>query len=115
MIAMKSFAGLTGYLATVSLDWPLVGAVTLAAIIGSLLGARLVNRIPADSLRKAFGWFVLVMGAFVLVQQAPQDVQLPALIALTVVAAGVVTCWAVVPRCPLRHIGARRLHNPARP
>jgi uncharacterized membrane protein YfcA len=115
VIAMKSFAGITGYLTTVSLDWPLVGAITLAAIIGSLVGARLVNRIPADALRKTFGWFVLAMGAFVLIQQAPEDVQLPALIALTVVAAGVAGCWAFVPRCPLRHIGARPLHNPAQP
>jgi uncharacterized membrane protein YfcA len=115
VIAMKSFAGLTGYLTTVSLDWPLVGAVTLAAIVGSLVGARLVNRIPAHALRKTFGWFVLAMGAFVLVQQAPEDLQLPALIALAVVAAGGAACWAFVPRCPLRHLGARRLHNPARP
>jgi uncharacterized membrane protein YfcA len=115
VIAMKSFAGLTGYLTSVSLDWPLVGAVTLAAIVGSLLGARLVNRIPADALRTAFGWFVLAMGAFVLVQQAPQDYRLPALVALAVVAAALAGCWAFVPRCPLRHIGARQLHGPARP
>jgi uncharacterized membrane protein YfcA len=106
VIAMKSFAGLSGYLTTVSLDWPLVGAVTLAAIIGSLAGARLVNRIPADALRKAFGWFVLAMGAFVLIQQAPEDFQLPALIALAVVATSLAGCWAFVPRCPLRHTSA---------
>jgi uncharacterized membrane protein YfcA len=115
VIAMKSFAGLTGYLTTVSLDWPLVGAITLAAIIGSLAGARLVNRIPADALRKAFGWFVLAMGAFVLIQQAPEDFRPPALIALAVVAASLTGCWAFVPRCPLRHIGARQLHDPAQP
>jgi uncharacterized membrane protein YfcA len=105
VIAMKSFAGLTGYLATVSLDWTVVGAVTLAAVVGSLLGARLVDRIPADALRRAFGWFVLAMGAFVLVQEAPEGARLPAAIALLGVAGAMGTCSAFVPRCPLRHAG----------
>ncbi|MFP5369635.1 MAG: sulfite exporter TauE/SafE family protein [Actinomycetes bacterium] len=102
VIAMKSFAGLAGYLATVPIDWSLVGAITAAAVVGSLLGARLVDRIPAEALRKGFGWFVLAMGAFVLVQQAPADLRLPALIALAGVAAAMGGCWAFVARCPLR-------------
>ncbi|CCG02569.1 sulfite exporter TauE/SafE family protein [Blastococcus saxobsidens] len=105
VIAMKSFAGLTGYLATVSLDWPLVGAVTVAAVIGSLLGARLIDRIPADALRRSFGWFVLAMGVFVLVQEAPDGARLPALVAVLGVAGAIGTCTAFVPRCPLRHAG----------
>jgi uncharacterized protein len=105
VIAMKSFAGLSGYLATVSIDWALVGAVTVAAVVGSLLGARLVDRIPADALRRAFGWFVLAMGAFVLVQEAPDGARLPALIAVLGVAAAMGTCTAFVPSCPLRNAG----------
>jgi uncharacterized protein len=109
VIAMKSVAGLTGYLATVSIDWALVGAVTAAAVAGSLVGARLVSRIPADALRRGFGWFVLAMGAFVLVQEAPDGVRLPAAIGLVVVAAAMGTCSAFVPGCPLRlHHGAAR-------
>ena len=69
VIAMKSFAGLGGYLTSVSLDWGLVGAVTAAAVVGSLLGARLAGKIPEAALRKGFGIFVLLMGAFVLVQE----------------------------------------------
>ena len=105
VIAMKSFAGLTGYLASVSIDWPVVGAITAAAVVGSLLGARLVGRIPADALRRAFGWFVLAMGAFVLVQEAPDGARLPALIAVLGVAGAIGTCTAFVPRCPLRSAG----------
>ncbi|MFF5125212.1 sulfite exporter TauE/SafE family protein [Dactylosporangium aurantiacum] len=71
VIAMKSFAGFTGYLSTVSIHWGLAAAVTVAAIAGSLIGARLAGRIPADTLRQAFGWFVVAMGMFVLVQQLP--------------------------------------------
>lgn len=71
VIAMKSGAGLLGYLQGVQFDWPLAIAVTLAAVVGSVLGGRLVDRIPQDRLRTAFGWFVAVMSVFVLVQEAP--------------------------------------------
>ncbi|MFJ8849303.1 sulfite exporter TauE/SafE family protein [Streptomyces sp. NPDC102437] len=69
VIAMKSFAGLVGHLSGVAIDWPLALTVTAAAVIGSLAGGRLAGRIPQDALRKAFGWFVVVMGVFVLAQQ----------------------------------------------
>lgn len=75
VIAMKSFAGLGGYLFSVSLDWPVVLAVTAVAIAGSFIGAKLVGVVPEKALRKGFGWFVLVMGAFVLVQEVPPLVQ----------------------------------------
>jgi uncharacterized membrane protein YfcA len=71
VIAMKSFAGLAGYLADVHIDWGLAAAVTAAAITGSLLGGKLAGRIREDLLRKAFGWLVLGMGVFVLAQQLP--------------------------------------------
>ncbi|MEV7282326.1 sulfite exporter TauE/SafE family protein [Streptomyces sp. NPDC093111] len=69
VIAMKSFAGLAGHLSGVTIDWGIALTVTAAAVIGSLIGARLAGRIPQDALRKAFGWFVVVMGVFVLAQQ----------------------------------------------
>lgn len=66
VIAMKSFAGLGGYLTSVSIDWSLVLMVTAAAIVGSLIGAVLTPHVPEKRLRKGFGWFVLGMGVFVL-------------------------------------------------
>jgi uncharacterized membrane protein YfcA len=49
--------------------------VTAAAVAGSLLGGRFAGRIPEDVLRRAFGWFVVVTGVFVLVQQVPDEVR----------------------------------------
>ena len=103
VIAMKSFAGLAGYLTTVELDWGITLAVTAAAIVGTLIGSKLAGRIPEAALRKGFGWFVLVMGAFVLIQQAPVDLRGP--IALGVAGAALVAaavCWFFVSACPLR-------------
>ncbi|MFC9490160.1 sulfite exporter TauE/SafE family protein [Streptomyces hydrogenans] len=69
VIAMNSFAGLAGHLSGVSLDWGLALTVTAAAVLGSLAGGRVAGRIPQQVLRRAFGWFVVVMGVFVLGRQ----------------------------------------------
>ncbi|MFV2115257.1 sulfite exporter TauE/SafE family protein [Micromonospora sp. LOL_025] len=71
VIAMKSFAGLAGYLSTVDIDPGLATAVTTAAVLGSLAGGRLAGRVREDVLRRAFGWFVATMGALVLAGQLP--------------------------------------------
>ncbi|RJT76907.1 sulfite exporter TauE/SafE family protein [Arthrobacter cheniae] len=102
VIAMKSFAGLAGYLTTVSLNWGVVGAVTVAAILGSVIGARLAGRIPEAALRKGFGIFVLVMGVFVLVQELPGTAGIAVGIGAVALAAAAAVCWFTVPRCPLR-------------
>ncbi|WP_314612864.1 sulfite exporter TauE/SafE family protein [Streptomyces stackebrandtii] len=74
VIAMKSFSGLAGHLDGVQIDWNLALMVTAAAVVGTLIGSRFAGRIPQDALRKAFGWFVVVMGVFVLGQQLPHEV-----------------------------------------
>jgi hypothetical protein len=71
VIAMKSGAGLAGYLSSVQLDWGLAAMVTAAAVLGSLAGGRLAGRVEPERLRRAFGWFVLAMAAFILVQEIP--------------------------------------------
>lgn len=101
VIAMKSYAGLAGYLTTVSLDWPLVIGVTVAAVIGSLLGALLASRVPEVALRKVFGVFVLVMGVFVLTQELPPPAGLAVAIVATLLGGLAVICRLADTRCPL--------------
>lgn len=71
VITMKSFAGLGGYLLSVSLNWPIVLAFTGAAIAGSFAGVAVAGKIPERALRRGFGVFVLIMGVFVLIQEVP--------------------------------------------
>ncbi|MGK3647232.1 sulfite exporter TauE/SafE family protein [Pseudarthrobacter enclensis] len=114
VIAMKSFAGLAGYLTTVQLDWGTTLGVTAAAIVGSLIGSKLAGRIPETALRKAFGWFVLAMGTFVLIEQAPPALQWPiaaGIAALTAATAGI--CWFFISSCPLRNRGRRNADAPS--
>ncbi|MFW5899132.1 MAG: sulfite exporter TauE/SafE family protein [Jiangellaceae bacterium] len=74
VIAMKSGAGLLGYLHSVNIDWALAGAVTAAAVGGSFLGALLVGKIGQDALRRGFAAFVVGAAVFMLAQQVPAAV-----------------------------------------
>lgn len=106
VIAMKSLGGLAGYLSTVHLDWGLVIAVTVAAVIGSVVGGRIAGRIPEAALRTGFGWFVLVMGGFVLAQQAPADLAVPIVASIAGLGLAAGACWKFVESCPLRRLEA---------
>ncbi|MBP8811388.1 MAG: sulfite exporter TauE/SafE family protein [Kofleriaceae bacterium] len=66
VISMKSFAGFYGHLQHVEIDWNTTLYVTGMAIVGSLVGGQLAGKIPPATLRRAFGWFVLVMAVVVL-------------------------------------------------
>ncbi len=80
VIAMKSGAGVAGHLSHVDVDWTLTGLVAAFAVLGSFAGARYSSKIPAETLRVVFAWFVLVMGSFILAKEL-----LPVLGATTVV------------------------------
>jgi hypothetical protein len=71
VIALQSLAGVAGHLAHVDVDWPPLAAVAGAAVAGSLVGARLGRHARPEGLRRAFGWLVLVTGAFLLTAQTP--------------------------------------------
>lgn len=107
VIAMKSFAGLAGYLTSVHINWTLALAVTTAAVIGALLGARLTAMVNPDTLRKGFGWFVLAMSSVILAQEIHPSVGI-ATAALTAAAAVTTFICTRYPHCPLRHLTAKQ-------
>ncbi|MDT0327041.1 sulfite exporter TauE/SafE family protein [Nocardiopsis lambiniae] len=101
VITMKSFAGLTGYLTAVSLDWTLVAAVTVAAVAGSLVGALLTSRVPESALRQGFGVFVLAMGVLVLTQELPSPLGLVLAVVTAALAGLLLVCRLIGAHCPL--------------
>jgi uncharacterized membrane protein YfcA len=71
VVTMKSFAGFAGYATHVQVDMGLALGITAAAVVGSVVGVALVNRIPAARLRRIFGAFVLAMAVYVLARELP--------------------------------------------
>ena len=58
-----------GDLSHYRLDWLLLGTVTALAIAGIFVGNRLSRNIDGNKLKKAFGWFVLAMGIYILIKE----------------------------------------------
>lgn len=69
IIAMKSLIGFVGDLSHTVIDWTFLLTVTGLAIGGFFLGNVLNRKINASSLKKGFGWFVLVMGVYILIKE----------------------------------------------
>ena len=69
VIAMQSFAGFAGHLATEQIDWRLAAFVTAAAVAGALIGGRLIAIGQPGRTAQRFGWFVLLMASVILAQE----------------------------------------------
>jgi len=57
------------------IDWKLLLTVTRLAIVGIFIGDILSKKIDGNKLKVGFGWFVLIMGVFILVQQLAFPIQ----------------------------------------
>ena len=71
IIALKSLIGFTGDLQRndLAIDWILLLSVTSFAVVGIFVGIYLAKFINGDSLKKGFGWFVLLMAAYIIFKQ----------------------------------------------
>jgi uncharacterized membrane protein YfcA len=70
IIASKSLLGFLGDLRPeVNIDWTFLMIFSSIAIVGILVGAMLSKKISGDKLKPAFGWFVLIMGVYIIIYQ----------------------------------------------
>jgi uncharacterized membrane protein YfcA len=71
IIAAKSLIGFLGDLSTnaENMDWLLLSSVTALAIVGIFIGNMLSKKIDGNKLKKGFGWFVLVMGVYIIINE----------------------------------------------
>ncbi|GAA4272876.1 sulfite exporter TauE/SafE family protein [Aquimarina gracilis] len=69
IIAIKSLIGFIGDVENLEIDWSFLLLFTSISIVGILIGMYLSNFIEGKKLEKAFGWFVLVMGIYIIVKE----------------------------------------------
>lgn len=69
IIAINSLVGFAGDLGHFAIEWKRLLLITLIAVAGVFAGTMLAQKIAPQNLKKAFGWFVLVIGLVILVQQ----------------------------------------------
>ncbi|MEN8375668.1 MAG: sulfite exporter TauE/SafE family protein [Gemmatimonadota bacterium] len=68
VIALNAGSGFWGYLGLVDVLWSFMAGFAAVAIVGILIGTRLVRHVPALALRKAFAVFLIGMGLLILYQ-----------------------------------------------
>jgi uncharacterized membrane protein YfcA len=69
IIAAKSLAGFLGDVANIEINWTFLSIITLLAIVGIVAGNKLSQKINGEKLKQSFGWFVLVMGSYILIKE----------------------------------------------
>jgi uncharacterized membrane protein YfcA len=69
IIALNSLIGFTGDIGHFIIDWKFLIIITSIAIAGIFVGGLLAKKIEGEKLKKAFGWFVLVMGIYIIVKE----------------------------------------------
>jgi len=69
IIAAKSLIGFLGDLSTQTIDWQLLLIFTSLSIVGIFIGSALSKKINEEILKTGFGWFVLVMGIYIITKE----------------------------------------------
>ncbi len=70
IIAAKSLIGFTGDLqGSEIIDWSLLTSFTFASVIGIFIGNYAAKFVSGAKLKTAFGWFVLVMGIYIIIKE----------------------------------------------
>ncbi|MDP2160864.1 MAG: sulfite exporter TauE/SafE family protein, partial [Flavobacterium sp.] len=70
IIALQSLFGFLGDIRPDQvIDWKVVLLFTFFSIIGIFIGNRLSKTINGSKLKAGFGWFVLVMGVYIMIKE----------------------------------------------
>jgi len=69
IIAIKSLIGFIGDVENLEIDWLFLLSFTALSVIGIFIGIYLTNFIDGKKLKKGFGWFVLIMGIYIIIKE----------------------------------------------
>jgi len=69
IIALNSLIGFTGDLSHIDINWKFLISISLIAVAGIFIGGALAKKISGPKLKKGFGWFVLIMGVYIIVKE----------------------------------------------
>jgi uncharacterized protein len=69
IIAIKSLIGFLGDVQNIHIDWAFLGTFTAVSVVGIFVGIYLNKFIDGKKLKKGFGWFVLIMGVYIVLKE----------------------------------------------
>ncbi|MBG6062997.1 putative membrane protein YfcA [Flavobacterium sp. CG_9.1] len=69
IIAAKSLIGFFGESGENGINWQFLFTISAFAIVGIFIGTALSKKVDGAKLKPAFGWFVLVMGIYIITKE----------------------------------------------
>lgn len=69
IIAINSLSGFLFSLSHTSIHWLFLLGITFMAVVGIFIGSYISRRIDGKKLKPAFGWFILIMGFYILAKE----------------------------------------------
>ncbi len=69
IISINALFGFLFSLKQYDYNWPLILIFTLLAIAGIIIGSRLALKVSGAVLKKSFGWFILIMGIYIITKE----------------------------------------------
>lgn len=69
IISAKSLLGFTGDISEMNIEWYFLAKFSVFTIVGIFIGSYLTKFIEGKKLKPAFGWFVLIMGIYIITKE----------------------------------------------
>ena len=69
IIALNSLIGFAGDLGHFEIDWNFLLSITAIALVGLFIGSQIGKKIESVKLKKGFGYFVLIMGVYIIIKE----------------------------------------------
>jgi uncharacterized membrane protein YfcA len=69
IITLNTLCSFIGGLVHTQVNWGVLLIFTAVSIVGIFIGFRFSNKIPGARLKPIFGWFILLMGVFIILKE----------------------------------------------
>ncbi|WP_160136808.1 sulfite exporter TauE/SafE family protein [Chryseobacterium sp. c4a] len=69
IISLNSLIGFSSSIDNAKIEWNLLITIAVIAIVGIIIGSQISKKIDGKKLKPAFGWFVLIMGIYIITRE----------------------------------------------
>lgn len=69
IISVNSLIGFFSSIHNTAIDWIFLSSISAIAVFGIMIGSYLSKKIDGKKLKPAFGWFILVMGFYIIIKE----------------------------------------------
>ena len=69
IISLNSLIGFFSSMQGTLINWIFLLSVSAIAVVGIIIGSYLSKKVNGKKLKPAFGWFILVMGIYIIIKE----------------------------------------------